>query len=265
MRLRDVQHAMLADLLVQTPRSPEARARAFRQPPAGSVEDRWGVYASGAPARVAEALENDYPALRRILGDDAFRSLAARYAVAHPPRSFDLGRAGDRLAGFLETDPLREELAFLPDLARLEWAMAEALIARDAEPLAWSALQALGPEAAADLPLAWTPGVALVASAWPIHDLWLCRDQPDAEVDVGVEGRPQTVLVYRRGLDVASRLVDATDADLLDVFRHGGCLAALDVGGDAAPLIVIERFRRLVGEGLLSKEDTCRTPTPGAC
>ncbi len=86
----------------------------FREPPRGTIADRWHIYAHGYFARLSEALENDYTALRRIVGRDAFDSMVRRYALAQPPRSHDLGRAGDRLSRFLENDSLSRKLRFSP-------------------------------------------------------------------------------------------------------------------------------------------------------
>ena len=113
--------------------------------------------------------------------------------AAHPPRSYDLGQAGDRLASFLQQDPLIERLPFLPDLARLEWAVAEAFVATNAQPLRWEELAGLDPAEVASLPLRTIPGTAVVRSEWPLLDIWRLRDVPDEEVDLDVTGRPSTV------------------------------------------------------------------------
>ncbi len=249
-----VQQAFLQDLVGGDSRTPEEREAVFQAPPRGSVEDRWDVYTSGYVTRVVEALENDYPALARILGEGPFRSLTARYLAACPPRSFNLGRAGDRLARFLEQDPLTAELPFLPDLARLEWALAEAFVAADVEPLLWSDLAALGPEAAADSPLALRPGTALLRSAWPVRDVWSCKDRPDDEISVDVEGRPSIVLVHRRGLDVRCRVVDDVEARVVEAAEKcwslGRLLEAEGQEDEESTNRFVTRFRHLVEQGV---------------
>ena len=110
--------------------------RFFEAPPRGTIDGRWSIYRDGYTARIAEALENDFRAVLRVLGPDAFRSLAQRYVRACPPSSFDIGRAGEQLPRFLESDRLLDRLPFLADLARLEWAQLEAFVAPDSPPLA---------------------------------------------------------------------------------------------------------------------------------
>lgn len=131
----------------------------FETPPGDGIGTRLDIYRSGYLARLVEAIESDYPALRRILGEGAFGSLVGRYARACPPRSFDIGRAGDRLPVFLDQDPLTRDLPFLPDLARLEWALRVAFVAPDATPLAWEDLGAIDPEAVADTAFRLLPRV----------------------------------------------------------------------------------------------------------
>lgn len=256
MRLVRLEALMLGDLLGFAPATPTHRARFFAPPPAGTIEERWHVYSSGYRARLVEAVENDYPAVRRILGEGPFRSLVARYVRACPPRSYDIGRAGDRLAEFLETDALLETLPFLPDLARFEWALAEAYVAADdPPPLRWDALVPLPPNAVADLPLALHPSVAVVRSPWPLFELRDCQDLPDEAVAIPVTGRAVDALVYRRGLDVARRALDEGEADLLTRMGAGTTLARLaDVAGDVPPSHLAEMFRRWVSEGLIVAE-----------
>lgn len=251
--LATLQAHVFGDLVGSRPSTREKRATTFAPPPQGTVESRWHVYTSGYLARLVEAVENDYPALRRILGEGPFRSLVARYVRQCPPRSYDVGRVGDRLASFLETDPLTSELPFLADLARLEWALAEAFVAADDPPLAWEALTPLPPETVAELPLELHSSVTLVRSRWPIFELRDCQDVPDDAVSIPVQGRPVNALVYRRGLEVTRRAVDDGEAELLSRLGDGGATLAqlADNPGQGSQDGLAERFRLWVSEGLI--------------
>jgi len=224
------------------------------------VERRWAIYSSGYVARLVEALENDYPAIRRILGEGPFGSLTARYVRRFPPRSFDIGRAGERLSTFLEDDPLASELRFLPDLARYEWSLAEAFVAADSVPLAWSELAALGPEAVADATFRLRPGTTLIRSSWPLLALWGAKDLADQDVSILLEGSPSTVLVHRNGLEVRQRLVGEADTRFLEAASHGQRLSELLRGAadetEAAELV--ERLRLWVVSELFERPGPSR-------
>jgi len=120
------------------------------------AEGRFAIYAGGYRSRLTEALRDDYPALRLLVGDTVFDLFAAGYIAARPPRHFSLYDYGAGFADHLEATRPREgggPLAVLPaDVARLERARAEVQ-------------RAEGPERRADPPLmadaAMLPGLRL--------------------------------------------------------------------------------------------------------
>ena len=164
----------------------------------------------------------------------------------HPRRNSEL----------LEGDPLSEELAFLPDLARLEWALREAFVAADARPLSWSDLQAAGEGAIADVPLHLVPGTRVVGSEWPLLQLWQLKDVDDADVDLSIERRSAHFLVSRRAYSAVPIEIDAARARLVAHAAAGGSLAALLEGASDAEEIgrTVEAFRGLVAWGVFSEE-----------
>ena len=254
-----LQTALLGELIGEETFGLEARGRHLHVPPQGTIESRWHIYASGYLARIIETLEHDYPAVKRVMGNVHFAALTERYLSAHPPRSFDLHDAGDRLVSFLKQDPPTEKLPFLPDLAKLEWHLAEAFVAKDPEPLLWGELQRMAPEAVSDLPLFLNPGTAIIRSAWPIIDIRELKDKPDDEISLEVEGRPSIALVYRHEWQARCRNLDEGDARFIEAAAAGASLAELQTtavkDGDDPVAVekLLERFRRLVDEGLFSR------------
>ena len=96
-------------------------------------ERRLDVYAHAYSARIEEALREDFGALAAALGGDAFHDLVLTYLMAHPPSRPSLREAGARLADHLATEPFAAIFGrvcpYAAELARLEWAMAEAFYA----------------------------------------------------------------------------------------------------------------------------------------
>jgi hypothetical protein len=220
--LRETQEAFLDDLTGRRARTTPERALVFRRPRQGTVEDRWHVYAHGYLARIVEVLGLGYAAIRRILGDEAFEALAARYTAVFPPRSFDLSRVGERLPAFLEFDRLAVDLPFLPDLARLEHTIALSFVAADGEPAGWDALRGRSPEELLSLRFGLLPGVAVVRSGWPLDELWACRFEDDDDaVTVALAGRPANVLVFRRDGRVRVEPVGEAEALLVEAATCG--------------------------------------------
>ncbi|HWS11948.1 MAG TPA: hypothetical protein VN279_04055, partial [Rhodocyclaceae bacterium] len=77
-------------------------------------------------------------------------------------------------------------LAYLPDVARLEWAIDRARRAADAAPLDPAALAEISPERLQGTRLLPHPACALIASPWPVLRIWQVN-QPDYPGDAAVD------------------------------------------------------------------------------
>lgn len=89
--------------------------------------DRLEIYAGAYFARLLECLSDEYPVLRRAVGEEVFDDFAFEYLQEYPSRNYSLNRLGADFARFLdETRPPDESWpALLVDLATLEWAISE--------------------------------------------------------------------------------------------------------------------------------------------
>jgi len=78
---------------------------------------------------VLNALAEDFPALRAVIGARAFEALSIDYLIAHPSRSFSLRNLGSMLPnGSLlipNSGTRRHRLAL--DVAKVEWALRRSL------------------------------------------------------------------------------------------------------------------------------------------
>lgn len=225
--LRTMQEEFLTALRSQRDGFGGTAGFTLLEPPQGTTERRWRIYRDGYLIRLADAIENDYAAIKRILGDRAFASLCSRYVATFPPSSHDIGRSGAHLSEFLATDALTSDLPFLPDLARFEWAMAEAMVAPDSPDHRRDTLVDLAPEVLLDLVILPRPGSAVIRSQWPLGDLWACRDKEDHEISLDVIDRPSRLLVFRQGLSVQWRNASKEEARFVESVSGGATLAEL--------------------------------------
>ena len=106
--------------------------------------ERAEIYNQQYWLRLLDTFSRDFPGLRWLLGDTRFDRIARAYLAAHPSRSCTLHDLGDRLPDFLESGPRfrgRRQSAAI-EMARLERAMARALIADELPPIASAGLTA---------------------------------------------------------------------------------------------------------------------------
>jgi Putative DNA-binding domain len=224
--LSDAQRWLAQLVLAGTSAVPESIADAQSRLVGVSRRDadaRLRAYVGGYPARIREALAEAYPAIQRVVGDYEFAQLAARYAPAAPAGQYSLNAAAADLGSFLRTDPLSDALPFLPDLAVLEWRVLEAFHARDEPSADLQAMALWDMDTWAAAVFAFKPSLAVVTSEWPVHDLWMARETPRAEIDILVEDRPQAAVVYRYGD------WDAIEAVVRCEVVTPGCAAALSL------------------------------------
>jgi len=224
-------------------------------PPGVDVSTRLGVYSGGYPARLREALLEAFPAVAKILGDGSLASMVARYRPQVPTGWCNLNYVGRALPNFLLSDRLAEELPFLPDLARLEWCVVECFHARVGEPFDLATTASWELEDWATVRIAFQPGVALVSSPWPVHELRAARERERSEIDVDLVGRPQSVWVYRQGFEVVTELLGEVEASiaqgLLEGRTLGDVMHQLEAeGADAGS--VLDLFARFATLGLVA-------------
>lgn len=146
------------------------------------------IYRDNALACWTRALSNTYPVVEKLVGETFFREAARRFFERFPSRSGNLDDLGEDFAAFLRGYPPAGELAYLPDVARLEWNCHRALLAAEHVPFDPERFAQVPPEQYAQLRFGVHPSVSFFASDWPVHRIWQVN-QPGWEGDASVELR----------------------------------------------------------------------------
>jgi hypothetical protein len=95
----------------------------------------FAVYRNTVLKGCVDALQANYPAVARLVGEEWFRAAAAIYARANLPVQATLLHYGEGFAHFLATFAPAADLPYLPGVARLDRLWTEAHVARDEAPL----------------------------------------------------------------------------------------------------------------------------------
>lgn len=188
-----------------------------------AAEDRIAVYANNIVGSLTEVLENTFPAMQRHVGEENFAVIAGAFVRSQPPARPRLDLYGGGFAEFVDGfAPARENLPWLPDLARLEWAYHDSYFAADAPRFDPGTLGEIAPEEMLALTFTPHPATRAIASAYPIHAIWAAETLADV-TETGYQA-----LVTRPELDVAAWDVDAGGYLLFTALAAGQSL------GDAA-------------------------------
>jgi uncharacterized protein (UPF0276 family) len=168
---------LFADALFDARRAPAALAQ-FK---GALAAQRFDLYRGNLSATWAKTLAGAYPVLQALVGEEFFGGLAQAYGRAHPSDSGDLNRFGAHFASFLRDFPHAAEFPYLPDMARLEWALHRAHYAPWADGVSAQQIAALPPDQVETARLRLHPACRLLASEWSVIPLWQAH-QPDSGI-----------------------------------------------------------------------------------
>ena len=173
-------------------------------------ERGWRSTATTSSTRLTGVLEATYPVVTRLVHERFLAYAADQYIRACPPAGPCLFEYGASFPDFLEALPPCRPLPYLPDVARLEWALHRARHADDVTAIDPAILRDLGIDAVVGATFRLHPAVSLLASPWPIDDIWRAN-QPEADPDLTVDlDRGGVQLEVRRdGDDAVFRALDA--------------------------------------------------------
>jgi hypothetical protein len=192
MLLADYQNAFAQALLAEDPRSasPEL-AHLVAQP-------GFAVYRNTVLKGCIDALQANFPAVARLVGDEWFRAAAAVYARREPPAAPTLMTYGRTFADFLAQFEPAAELPYLADVARVDRLWSEVHVAADDGILNPAALAQLAPE---DMHRLSLRPHATARWAWceehPIYTLWSQNRDCGAAFDAEIDWRGEGVLLTR--------------------------------------------------------------------
>jgi hypothetical protein len=194
---------------------------------------RYNVYRNNVTVSLIDALASIYPAVRRLTGDDFFRTLARAHIRDTPPTSPLLFEYGRDLPAFVEAYSYAQRSPWLADVARIERAWLDCYHAADAEPLAATALGDVATERLGEIVFRPHPAVGIVRSPFPACSIFAMARGKDEIVPVTSTG-PEDALITRPEGDVIIRLLPPGGACFLQLLLAGHRL------GDAATAVLDE-------------------------
>ena len=160
-------------------------------------EARIAIYRNNVRQGFAKTLALEFPVVERLVGSDYFRQLAREFQAEQPSRSGNLHHIGAPFAAFLRRRFGATQYAYLADVAELEWAYQEALVAADAPPLDVGALQSIASVHYPQLVFTLHPACRLVRTEYPVISIWRAN-QPDVQVPETIDLRSAADLILVR-------------------------------------------------------------------
>ena len=96
---------------------------------------RFNVYRNNVASSLTDVLHAGFPTVAKLIGEENMDGLAGLFLRAHPPETPMILEWGAALPDFIATLPQLQHLGYLPDVARLDYALRRAYHAGDADPV----------------------------------------------------------------------------------------------------------------------------------
>jgi Putative DNA-binding domain len=186
---------------------------------------RFSVYRNNVAVGLIGSLENRFPVVRRLVGDDFFRAMARAYIAREKPRDAVLIHYGAGFPGFIAGFEPAKDLVYLADVARIENAWVESYHSAEAPVVSLADLAALAPERRGDTAFAFHPSVRLVRCATPAASIWAAHQGAEAPRAPG-HWNGEDVLIARPVAEVSLRILPPGGFDFARHLQNGDTIAA---------------------------------------
>jgi hypothetical protein len=181
------------------------------------------IYRNTVLGGCVDALRANYPIVARLLGDDMFGAIASEHADQCPPRRPVLALYGARFPDWLEVQHWARDIAYLPDVARIDRLYIEALFACDEAPLGLDQLR--GRDDWQALRLSFHPATRFEWLTSPARSIWLSQ-RAEAAGELEFEWQAEGVLITRPELEVQLHCLDRAGHRFLFGLRLGESVGA---------------------------------------
>lgn len=231
--------------------------------------ERLHVYADAYRLRLQEVLEEDFPGLRGMVGDGAFRALAGAYIDAHPSDHPSVRWFGRRIGAFLRDTPPYSEQSVLAAMAEFEWAQGEVLDAADSPALGADELAGIPPADWPRMRIGFQDALQRLDLSWNAPPLWQAVHDDSNSPPVPKRCEPPLAwLLWRKDLRVHWRSLDDDERFALDAARTGftfGDICEELLGrtrDDRVPLLAAGYLKRWIGDELVARIDLANEQPP---
>ena len=216
---------------------------------------RFQAYNQAYRLRLIEVLGNDYPLLKRLLGEGDFDTLARQYLDEYPSDTPSVRWMGRHLERHLRS---REVHPALADIAAFEWAQGEAFDAEDTDVLTMNSVAALPPEAWERLHFEIHPSARILQLHWNVPELASADADADLSELISANEAPRHWVMWRRGHVVHWRSLQDDEATALSGVGLGQSFPQICerlcayVDADQVALHTVSLLKRWLADELLA-------------
>tara|TARA_R110002110_G_scaffold65206_1_gene179859 strand:- start:7056 stop:7844 length:789 start_codon:yes stop_codon:yes gene_type:complete len=187
------------------------------------AKQRINIYRQSILGNVISILKDAYPVCFKLVGEQYFTALCQRFIMSHQNHHPDMSQYGSLFAAFLATfEPVQQQLPYLPDMARLEWACCQALDSAEYQPINLFALEQVPESQQTNLIFQLPVGSTLFDSCYPILSIWQ-QNQADSlgEENVNLDFPGDKLIIFRQDWTLLIHPLSEMSHNMLEMIAEG--------------------------------------------
>lgn len=183
-----------------------------------NCERRFAVYRNNVVVSLIDALAVNFPVVQHLVGEVFFRAMAREFVSQFPPKTPVMAFYGEDFADFIMAFPPAASIAYLADIAKLEYAIQLSRHSADSSPLATAKLLHLieDHQAMASTGLKLAASAEVITSTFPIASIWYAHQgKPPFDLSQIQLDQSEAVFLSRPGLEVELHSIDQRTAKFI--------------------------------------------------
>jgi hypothetical protein len=191
---------------------------------------RYQIYQNNWRVGLIRALSHTYPVCEKLVGKRFFEAMANQYVQNHHSTFFSLNNYGFDFPDFIKNFPPAQQLPYLTDVAKLEWATHRVEIGPPNDRInnftILSLFNQMEQKNLNTVHLTLVKNSQLIISEYPIHKIWKTnQDHHIGEIIVNLDEGPAYLLVWRTDLQLRIDSLEKQEWEILDEINANGDLS----------------------------------------
>ena len=193
------------------------------------LETRLKIYRNHIVTTLSDVLVMNFPLVEILTGEGFLKTAAKLYLFDNPPQQACLDRYGASFPSFIDNYDHAKDLPYLADIARLDWEMNEARIAKQDETLTVDDLAQIDPNLLEAAVFKVKRSVRLLQSEYTLDKIYhFCEQNAESRGELSIDKSPPYILVTRMDWDPKIFKLDEAEYGLLAALQKnvplGECL-----------------------------------------
>jgi hypothetical protein len=174
-------------------------------------EERINIYRRSVLGVRYAALQQIFPCIKKIVGDNCFQGIAEDFLYNNPSYSYKADEVGEKFPAYLKTLASLEQVPYCVDMAKFEWCWHRVFHGRNNSQVL---LQPLSKDS--KLPLDYQ----LLSSCYPLHEIWaMCQPEYEGDFEIKRAQDDYYFLLYQRQSAIEIKPLTRSEYDVLLTYK----------------------------------------------